>query len=138
MRSLAILGPQGSGKSTIASLFVEHRGYQRHGIADSIKHIAAMAYYDLGKNETLTVPRYFGEITLTGLSMTGLKPSLIGFARTLLITVRISATQRLVLWHGVAQYSGQVTRATVNGAVQLAHRFTLLSVSSRAGNIETI
>ena len=82
--------------------------------------------------------RLTGEITLTGLSMTGLKPSLIGFARTLLITVRISATQRLVLWHGVAQYSGQVTRATVNGAVQLAHRFTLLSVSSRAGNIETI
>lgn len=79
-----------------------------------------------------------GEMTLTGLSMTGLKPSLIGFARTLLITVRLNNTQRLVLWHGVAQYSGQVTRATVNGAVQLAHRFTLLSVSSRAGNIETI
>ena len=66
MRSLAILGPQGSGKSTIASLFVEHRGYQRHGIADSIKHIAAMAYDDLGKSEVLTVPRYFGETTLTG------------------------------------------------------------------------
>lgn len=66
MRSLAILGPQGSGKSTIAALFVEHRGYQRHGIADSIKHIAAMAYYELGKNETITVPRYFGETTLTG------------------------------------------------------------------------
>ena len=79
-----------------------------------------------------------GEITLTGLSMTGLKPSQIGSARTLLITVRLNATQWLVLWHGVAQYSGQVTRATVNGAVQLAHRFTLLSVSSRAGNIENI
>ena len=35
MRSLAILGPQGSGKSTIASLFVEHRGYQRHGIGEA-------------------------------------------------------------------------------------------------------
>lgn len=79
-----------------------------------------------------------GEITLTGLSMTGLRPSQIGSARTLLITVRLNDTLRLVLWHGVAQYSGQVTRATVNGAVQLAHRFTLLSVSSRAGNIETI
>lgn len=85
-----------------------------------------------------SVFRLTGEITLTGLSMTGLKPAQIGFARTLLITVRLNATQRLVLWHGVAQYSGQVTRATVNGAVQLAHRFTLLSVSSRAGNIETI
>lgn len=66
MRSLAILGPQGSGKSTIAALFVEHRGYQRHGIADAIKHIAAMAYNDLGKNEVLTVSRNFGNSTLTG------------------------------------------------------------------------
>lgn len=79
-----------------------------------------------------------GEITLTGLSMSGLKPSNIGRARTLLITVPVSATQRLVLWHGIAQYAGQVVRAGVNGAVQLAHRFTLLSVSSRAGSIETI
>jgi len=79
-----------------------------------------------------------GEITLTGLSMSGLKPSNIGRARTLLITVPVSATQQLVLWHGIAQYAGQVVRAGVNGAVQLAHRFTLLSVSSRAGSIETI
>lgn len=79
-----------------------------------------------------------GEITLTGLSMTGLKPSSIGFSRPLLITVPVSTTQRLVLWHGIAQYAGQVVRAGVNGAVQLAHRFTLLSVSSRAGNIENI
>jgi dephospho-CoA kinase len=63
---LAILGPQGSGKSTIASLFVEHRGYQRHGIADAIKHIAAMAYNDLGKSEMITVSRNFGDSTLTG------------------------------------------------------------------------
>ena len=66
MRSLAILGPQGSGKSTIAALFVEHRGYQRHGIADAIKHIAAMAYYDLGKSEIITVDRHFGKTTLSG------------------------------------------------------------------------
>jgi hypothetical protein len=79
-----------------------------------------------------------GEITLTGLSMSGLKPSNIGRARTLLITVPVSATQQLVLWHGIARYAGQVVRAGVNGAVQLAHRFTLLSVSSRAGSIETI
>jgi hypothetical protein len=79
-----------------------------------------------------------GEITLTGLSMSGLKPSNIGRARTLLITVPVSATQQLVLWHGIAQYAGQVVRAGVNGAVQLAHRFTLLSVSSRAGSIENI
>lgn len=66
MRSLAILGPQGSGKSTISSLFVEHRGYQRHGIADSIKHIAGLAYDDLGKSEMLTVNRHFGRTTLSG------------------------------------------------------------------------
>lgn len=66
MRSLAILGPQGSGKSTISALFVEHRGYQRHGIADAIKHIAAMAYNDLGKSESITVSRNFGDSTLTG------------------------------------------------------------------------
>ena len=66
MRSLAILGPQGSGKSTIASLFVEHREYRRHGIADAIKHIAAMAYYDLGKSEIITVDRHFGKTTLSG------------------------------------------------------------------------
>ena len=79
-----------------------------------------------------------GEITLSGLSMSGLKPSSIGRARTLLITVPVSVSQRLVLWHGFAQYTGQVVRAGVNGAVQLAHRFTLLSVSYRAGNIENI
>jgi hypothetical protein len=66
VRSLAILGPQGSGKSTIASLFVEHREYRRHGIADAIKHIAAMAYNDLGKSEMITVSRNFGDSTLTG------------------------------------------------------------------------
>jgi len=66
MRSVAILGPQGSGKSTIARLFVEHRGYQRHGIADAIKHVAGMAYDDLGKSEMLTVNRHFGRTTLSG------------------------------------------------------------------------
>jgi hypothetical protein len=85
-----------------------------------------------------TVLQITGEMTLTGLSMSGLEPSNIGRARTLSITVPVSATQQLVLWHGIAQYAGQVVRAGVNGAVQLAHRFTLLSVSSRAGSIETI
>ena len=79
-----------------------------------------------------------GEITLSGLSMSGLNPSSIGRARPLLITVPVSVSQRLVLWHGIAQYTGQVVRAGVNGAVQLAHRFKLLSVSYRAGNIENI
>jgi len=65
-RSVAILGPQGTGKSTIASLFVEHRGYQRHGIADAIKHIADMAYPGVKKTDTLKVRRHFGDALLTG------------------------------------------------------------------------
>jgi dephospho-CoA kinase len=65
-RSIAFLGPQGSGKSTISSLFVEHRGYQRHGIADAIKNVAEMAYPGLTKTETLKVSRNFGDTTLTG------------------------------------------------------------------------
>ena len=66
MRSVALIGPQGSGKSTIAALFQEGRGYQRHGIADAIKHIAGMAYNDLGKTETLVLSRYTGDVVLTG------------------------------------------------------------------------
>jgi gluconate kinase len=65
-RSVAFLGPQGSGKSTIAALVVEHRGYQRHGIADAIKHVAGMAYRDLGKTETLVLDRYTGQTVITG------------------------------------------------------------------------
>jgi hypothetical protein len=63
---VAILGPQGAGKSSIAALFGEHRGYQRHGIADAIKHLANLAYRQLGKDETLTVDRYSGLTVITG------------------------------------------------------------------------
>jgi len=66
MRSIALLGPQGSGKSTIASLFEEHRGYQRHGIADAIKHVANLAYPSLSKEERFPVSRIGGEEMVTG------------------------------------------------------------------------
>jgi len=66
VRSLAILGPQGSGKSTIAALFEEHRGYQRHGIADALKHIASMSRPGLVKTEMIKVRRYFGSAEITG------------------------------------------------------------------------
>lgn len=65
-RSVAILGPQGAGKSSIAALFGEHRGYQRHGIADAIKHLANLAYSQLAKDETLVVDRYSGLTVVTG------------------------------------------------------------------------
>lgn len=63
---MAILGPQGAGKSSIAALFGEHRGYQRHGIADAIKHLASLAYRQLGKDETVIVDRYSGLTLITG------------------------------------------------------------------------
>jgi dephospho-CoA kinase len=66
MRSIALLGPQGSGKSTIAALFEEHRGYQRHGIADAIKHVANLAYPSLSKEERFPVSRIGGEEMVTG------------------------------------------------------------------------
>ena len=66
MRSIALLGPQGSGKSTIAALFEEHRGYQRHGIADAIKHVANLAYPGLSKEERFPVRRIGGEEMVTG------------------------------------------------------------------------
>ena len=66
MRSIALLGPQGSGKSTIASLFEEHRGYQRHGIADAIKHVANLAYPSLSKEKRFPVSRIGGDEMVTG------------------------------------------------------------------------
>jgi len=54
---VAILGPQGAGKSSIAALFGEHRGYQRHGIADAIKHLANSLYPGVGKDDLVTVYR---------------------------------------------------------------------------------
>jgi hypothetical protein len=109
---------------------------QELDISQALQTSASPTVNRLAAGRTLSL--LTGEITLSGLSMSGLKPSNIGRARTLLITVPVSATLQLVLWHGIAQYTGQVVRAGVNGAVQLAHRFTLLSVSSRAGSIENI
>lgn len=65
-RSVALIGPQGSGKTSIAALFEEHRGYQRHGIADAIKHVAALAYESLAKDEQLIVDRLEGKQLITG------------------------------------------------------------------------
>jgi len=65
-RSVAILGPQGAGKSSIAALFEEHRGYRRHGIADAIKRVAADSYPAVGKDDLVTVHRYDGIRQISG------------------------------------------------------------------------
>ena len=66
MNSVALIGPQGSGKTTIAEMLVEHRGYYRHGIADAIKHVADRAYPGLTKTELRTVQRYSGTTVVSG------------------------------------------------------------------------
>lgn len=66
MRSVALIGPQGSGKTTIAEMLIEHRGYYRHGIADAIKHVADMAYPGIKKDELRTINRYSGTAIVSG------------------------------------------------------------------------
>jgi dephospho-CoA kinase len=66
VRSVALIGPQGSGKTTLADNLVEFRGYQRHGIADAVKEVTRLAYPTLTKQEQMTVARYSGEKLLTG------------------------------------------------------------------------
>lgn len=50
--SVALVGQQGSGKSTIAALLVKHHGYLRHSWADGVRHVFEMAY------ETITPSNY--------------------------------------------------------------------------------
>ncbi len=66
-RPVALIGPQGAGKTTLAELLVEHRGYRRHGIADGIRRVVQMAYEGgVAKGETIEVQRFSGKVTLTG------------------------------------------------------------------------
>ena len=66
MRSVALIGPQGSGKTTVADLLVEFRGYQRHGIADAVKEVTRLAYPEIAKQEVLEVQTYSGKRETTG------------------------------------------------------------------------
>lgn len=66
-RPIALIGPQGAGKTTLAELLVEHRGYVRHGIADGIKRVIAMAYPGgIAKGDSVEMQRFSGRVTLTG------------------------------------------------------------------------
>lgn len=42
--SVALVGQQGSGKSTIASLLVKEHGYLKHSWADGVRHVFEMAF----------------------------------------------------------------------------------------------
>ena len=57
MHDIAIIGPQGSGKTTLAMNLVEHRGYVRIGIADAVKEIALRRYPGLQKGSLFDVQR---------------------------------------------------------------------------------
>lgn len=57
MTDIAIIGPQGSGKTTLAMNLVEHRNYVRIGIADAVKEIAAKRYPGLQKGTLHDVQR---------------------------------------------------------------------------------
>ena len=66
VRSVALIGPQGAGKTTLAEMLVEFRGYQRHGIADAIKEVTRQAYPSVTKQERFTVSRYYGPQEVSG------------------------------------------------------------------------
>ena len=63
---IVLVGPQGSGKTTIADHLCETAGYYRLGISDAIKRFTAEAYPLLRKADVLTVNRFGVEHQLTG------------------------------------------------------------------------
>lgn len=52
--SIALIGPQGAGKSTIATLLESH-GYNRHSWAEPVKTVASWAYGPINKNRAYEV-----------------------------------------------------------------------------------
>jgi hypothetical protein len=57
MTDIAIIGPQGSGKTTLALNLVEHRNYVRIGIADAVKEIANQFYPGIQKGNLFDTTR---------------------------------------------------------------------------------
>lgn len=66
MTNIAIIGPQGVGKTALAENLVQYQGYTRIGIADPIKKLSDETYHNLPKNETIKIHNYFGDHVLTG------------------------------------------------------------------------
>lgn len=66
MRPIAFVGPQGSGKTTLAQLLEESRGYRRLGIADAIKQVTRLAYPAIAKADEFQVLGYDGPRRVSG------------------------------------------------------------------------
>jgi hypothetical protein len=66
MTNIAIIGPQGSGKTLLAENLVQYQGFTRIGIADPIKKMVDETYHSLPKNETIKIHKYSGDHVLTG------------------------------------------------------------------------
>lgn len=65
MRSIALIGPQGSGKTTVARALAAH-GYQHLSFAGLLRAIATLAYGPVDKAATYTVRRGGADVALTG------------------------------------------------------------------------
>ena len=79
-----------------------------------------------------------GEMTLVGFSSAGLEHYKIGQWGIMIVTVRVSPTQRQILHNGYAQYASANIRASVNGALQFAYQFRLYGARSTIGTLENI
>jgi hypothetical protein len=66
MRPIALIGPQGSGKTTLASHLEGSGGYYRLGIADAIKQVTRLAYPAIAKGDEFTVLGYDGPRKVSG------------------------------------------------------------------------
>lgn len=79
-----------------------------------------------------------GEMTLVGFSLAGLEHYKIGQYKRMIVTVRVSPTQRQLLHNGFAGYESANIRAGVNGAVQFAYQFRLFGALNTIGTLEDI
>jgi hypothetical protein len=67
--SIALCGPRGSGKTTIADLLRGRYFVQRHSWAAPVKAIAVLAYGPIGKSDPVTVRRDGLMVQTTGLDI---------------------------------------------------------------------
>jgi hypothetical protein len=76
-----------------------------------------------------------GEMTLVGFSSAGLEHYKIGRSARMIVTVRVSPTQRQILHNGFAEYASANIRASVNGALQFAYQFRLYGALNTIGTL---